>query len=353
MKPMALIPFQSKGVPDTDEAWVGRHAVLVPLTGPIAGLEQVEPRTQSLTGRWRQWIRAVRKAGWPGLPFLADREGVERVMSNCRPAFFDPDRPSRTCGCGIICPHCWARKAQQTWREVDLALFRDGKPRGDGNPWAQAQSLARRKAQMPIMQVRGLLYEGEISGHDFPSRSGPHQGGEIDGQSSRRRLEQHDLIERVVSYRVRREDADRHAGLTEHLQARYLGRSYEPGIIVGSKREHHGFQELGVAFGLDVIQVDLPRPPRGASGEGPVSAAEPARGQSEALMGHPSIAGAKGAVRCLVRRGQRPTRRRIMLAVARACRYPRTLLDCPPQAMEVIRARGFRVWATTFGDFMN
>jgi hypothetical protein len=38
-----------------------------------------------------------------------------------------------------------------------------------------------------------------------------------------------------------------------------------------------------------------------------------------------------------------------MLAVARACRYPRTLLDCPALAMDVIRARGFRAWATTFG----
>lgn len=69
-------------------------------------------------------------------------------------------------------------------------------------------------------------------------------------------------------------------------------------------------------------------------------------------MGHPSIAGAKGAVRCQVRRSRRPSRRRIMLAVARACRYPRTLLDCPPLAMEVLQARGFRVWATTFGAFI-
>jgi hypothetical protein len=310
-------------------------------------------------------IRAVQKAGWPGLPFLADREGVERVMSNCRPAFFDPDRPSRTCGCGIICPHCWARKAQQTWREVDLALFRDGKPRGDSTPWAQAQTLARGKAQMHVRRPRGFHYDGETNWHDFPSRPAPDHGGEIDRQSSQRRLDQHDLIERVVSYRVGRGDADRHAGLTEHLQARYLGRSYKPGMIVGYKREHHGFQELGMAFGLDVIQVDLPRPPRGAFAEGLVSAAEPAqatewelrthqlllvpRARSEALMGHPSIAGAKGAVRCLVRRCQRPSRRRVMLAVARACRYPRTLLDCPPLAMEVLRARGFRVWATTFG----
>ncbi len=140
MKPMALVPFRSKGVPDTDEAWVGRHAVLVPLTGRIAGLEQVEHRTQDLTGRWRRWIRSRQKAGWPGLPSLADREGVGRLMSNCRPASFDPDPPSWACGCGIICPHCWARKAQQTWREGDLALFRDGNPPGDGGPLAQAQS---------------------------------------------------------------------------------------------------------------------------------------------------------------------------------------------------------------------
>ncbi len=86
---------------------------------------------------------------------------------------------------------------------------------------------------MPVRQPRALDYENEVNRHEPPSRPVRQHGGEIEPHSSQGRLDQHDLIERVVSYRFPRGDADRHAGLAEHLRARYLGRSYKPGVIVG------------------------------------------------------------------------------------------------------------------------
>jgi hypothetical protein len=324
-------------LPNSYAAPVMRHAVLVPLRGKLVNRAAIVRAATSVRASWRGRIKALGELGWePGL-------GEERwPLVYCRRPFTLPDPGGRFCGYRTICPHCWARQVLEVWRRVDHALFPGPEPVPD----------PRVTGRMPTRLVRGLEFE------DGPNR-----------RTQFARLMDQALFERVVEYEIPFAGWIARYGPEARALSFWLQARLKPGVLAtgpGTLQNRPAELRRFAALGCSGI-LDVTRPLLTASGDrdaGPAGWTMQVRqvftvpvAKVAAVAGNWRVAGepppfhhVPGTVK--LTRHDRPSRRRVMTAVARAMAYPRMLLHGPAGlALEVIRTREPHRLIGTGGSF--
>jgi hypothetical protein len=320
-------------------ARVMRRAVLVPLRGRLADREVIVAASASVRSSWRDRILELEALGWG--PAQGERKWR---LGRCRRAFTLPDPRARCCGQRTICPDCWGRQVLEVWRRIDRSLFPvPEQPRGP-------------------QRIDMVVVTHPDSDH-IPNMSGV-------------------LFERVLEYSLPLAGMDVKAGPEARSLSGWLAMRLKAGTLktaTGSLQnraaELRRFAALGCVGMLDVTcpRLDM-RSDRAAASEGDAGLAVPESGRSAArwraqvrqvlvvpseradkVAGHWRISGEPrpafgiaGTVRLV--RHDRPSRRRVMVAVARAMAYPRMLLHGPAElALEVLQARApYRLITTTW-----
>lgn len=284
-----LIAFTPDCVPNRYGDRLQRRAVLVPLMGPIARsaararrardserAAAVVARTQALIEAWRLRIDVLGRAGFA--PLAGDSPTAERNRTfarNCRPTFFVPEQTARCCRRATICPFCWAREALATWQAIDHAFFAS----------EPALTLARDAHRDCNVRARqGIL---------------PRSPG-------------FDLIEWTVSWSRPHRIEDRETGQSWDLIHTYPARlvDWRQKNRWNPKLYRGWFETVYLATGREQWLVSIRRLIMVPTGYAvPASWGQPVE---------------EFKYRCSIYR--QPTRKDVLGAVARACRYPKSLL---------------------------
>lgn len=147
---MSDIEFEFRGVPNRYQDVIQRMAVLYPLRGVCTGDEQVRERTKALLNQWRARIGALVTCGWE--PKRGQSQKTILYCRNCRPTFVITDRPTRPCRLVLVCPFCYARWVREVWLSIDGSF-----PAPDPVPEVQdAESEAGR-------ELRSIMLDGDVA----------------------------------------------------------------------------------------------------------------------------------------------------------------------------------------------
>jgi hypothetical protein len=334
-------------LPDNYAARVVRQAVLVPLRGKLGDRASIVAAAESVRASWRARVADLGALGWEP----AQGKG-RKSMIHCRRAFTLPDPQARCCNHRMICPDCWGRQVLDVWKRIDVAMFPPPLP------------LPKRSRRMPSIRRCEPISDDE----PYPPT----------GHARHSLLE---LFERVLEYPLPFAGMDVKAGPEARSLPAWLAMRLKAGALATSTgslqnraAELRRFAALGCVGILDVTCPWLDTRTDGApAAEGGVNLEVPESGRSavgwraqvrqvfvvpyeraDEVEAHRrisdkphSVFGIEGTVRLV--RHDRPSRRRVMAAVARAMAYPKTLLHGPPElALEVLKARApYRMIMTT------
>jgi hypothetical protein len=330
-------------LPDNYAARVVRQAVLVPLRGKLGDRASIVAAAESVRASWRARVAVLGALGWGP----AQGKG-QKSMVHCRRAFTLPDPQAGCCNYRMICPDCWGRQVLVVWKRIDEGLFPTPEP--------------PQSSRMHIVSRRKLILFRTL----------------------RARLPSLVLFERVLEYPLPFAGMDVEAGPEARSLAGWLAMRLKAGALATSSgslqnraAELRRFAVLGCVGILDVTcpRLDM-RIDRASAAEGHAGLTVPESGRLATgwraqvrqvfvvpyeradevaahwrISGEPRPAfGIAGTVRLV--RHDRPSRRRVMTAVARAMAYPKMLLHGPAElALEVLQARAPYRLLTTTGTF--
>jgi hypothetical protein len=299
-------------LPGNYAAQVMRRAVLVPLRGKLANRAMIERAADSVRASWRARITALAGLGWAPAAGAA-----ASTLVHCRRPFTLPDTGTRCCSRRTICPHCWARHVLGVWTRIDSTLFPAG---------GRAAGPAARHAPREDL----VLFERTVE-YRIPF------SGWIAGHPPEVRALRHWLRVRLQPGLLKTSNGGL---LNRPAELRRLGALGCSGILdVTRALLDHGDDRKADPVGWRVQVRQVFTVPRVAAD----SVADNWR-----IGGEPIAMGGVPGTLTLTRH-DRPGRRLVMTAVARAMAYPRMLLHGPPAlALEVLKSRGtFRMIATT------
>lgn len=116
---MSDIQHELRVVPNRYKDVIQRMAVLYPIqNGLPQTAEQVRTATSSLIETWRARIGALSTAGWE--PSVGERANHSLLYArNCRPTFAMSTRSTRPCHNRLVCPFCYARWVREIWLNID------------------------------------------------------------------------------------------------------------------------------------------------------------------------------------------------------------------------------------------
>jgi len=140
---MGDVHFTLGAIPNRYPDLVQRSAVLYPLYPNRArnahSVDSIREMTSSLIDRWRARIGALTDAGWMQ-DGAYDQAHTILYARNCRPTFA-LNRPStRPCRRRSVCPFCYARWVRDVWVTIDKA-FPAPDPSSSGRRMARTRSL--------------------------------------------------------------------------------------------------------------------------------------------------------------------------------------------------------------------
>jgi hypothetical protein len=153
-------------VPNRYRDVVARSSVLMPLVKFDMRLrpttDRVVAATRKATMMWRARITNLRDHGWR--PAQAD-EDATRYMRNCTPSFVSMLPRTRTCNMRHVCPFCWGRVAQSIFDKV-INAFPLGElgevPREDVEINAEALGVGARHRRVILLDAEDDDTSGTI-----------------------------------------------------------------------------------------------------------------------------------------------------------------------------------------------
>jgi hypothetical protein len=353
-----LRDWQPSGhIPNTYFAIVGRHSVLIPLTGKLKNWKRdTAAHTHKLTAMWRArlsllddhyleqflYCRASTKKRDAEYHLPPERRERKRFwsMMNCRPQFFVPAEQGFTCGIPTLCPHCWARNVGETWKKVDSLLF------PGIQPWEpKAVMVAPGMAQQQTVQCRGIETDDEEDGPRAP------------------RLYGTSAVVLNIPVKLcrgpRRDLGTELDALTEFIQRRTSLRAFRmprPDLVRGRFADQRDLLEVGCAGGLETLSVTTFVP---GSDPGDYAWRVGIR-QLLFVPNHLVKKVLREAARMLPsfispemtsKVHEDPSRKKLVYLVARVMQYDKLLMTGEPErALLALRARGGHRLTTTFGS---
>jgi hypothetical protein len=322
--------FKVEFVPGRYRDVVAREAVLYPVVNFDRRGRHTDARiisaTKKLVGMWRARVLELRDHGWitaqgARLPATLESTGGSPVdyMRNCRPNFVSMYPRTRPCKAGHVCPFCWGRMVQGVYDRVDAA-FPDtslvvddvsSTPGTSTDEDAPSVVLAagERKRRSIVMNMDDVR---------------------VAADGKRRRMSA--LSSRDFPYHM----------VTVCIRSAYSARESLPNLVDSFCNSRGRIRAIPFTGALVLTTVEhrtnqwhlshrylLMLPP---NAEVPLSFSE-----------------APG-----FRRNEQPTRRSVMEAVARTCKYPRALLVGDPQYyVRILHAINGRRLRALYGCFRN
>ena len=118
---MAEIDFTFKFSPNTYKDLIQRMAVLYPLTKQAKALTEVPGLTKQVVGMWRARVGALTGVGWEPSRGGETKHAI-LYARNCCPTFTYTEPRARPCKHSTICPFCYARWVREVWLRLDNAF---------------------------------------------------------------------------------------------------------------------------------------------------------------------------------------------------------------------------------------
>lgn len=298
----ARTTYTPTGVPAGLAAEVRRRAVLEPLVGPAEGERAIGRATLRLIELWRSRIEQLARAGLPEFAGASPEARARWTLAaECPPGFVRQEPPGRPCRLRGLWPFCWAREVETFWKPIDRAFRRS--PDLKDSRRSLNFSPAGRASGPPAARAAWSAARAAVIDPRSRSKRSPVLLPPPDG---------HDLLEWTSASPLPRTEADPATGRPRRALPAWI----DARVDMEWRRDQF-ICLFGCPGGFEAV---------GAGIDGGGWAASIAR-----LLIVPTGTGLPEYWRHVLPEGEyrideRPDRRTVLEAVARACRYPADLL---------------------------
>jgi len=136
---MSDIEYEFSAVPNRYQDVVQRMAVLYALYRPVGdNNDAIRSITKATLDGWRARVGTLTAAGWE--PSRGQRAAHSILYArNCKPTFVMTDKRTRPCNNRLVCPFCYARWVRQVWMQIDSCFPAPSRP----GPSAEELELGR------------------------------------------------------------------------------------------------------------------------------------------------------------------------------------------------------------------
>lgn len=316
---MSDTDFQLNWVPNNYGAMVQRIAVLYPLMGIATTPGQIRYKTYGVIKRWRARLSALYHEGW------RPHESNYQYARNCQPTFCFPEPRTRSCNKAQICPFCYARWVRGIWEKIDKAF---------PNPRDEV-GVQKIKIPADINDVAGLTNEP------------PDHSPSVDAASD-------DEGRLFRSIEITQGSAGRVQDFPYHLieRKRTINPEYHKAEFAATPTEWVAkVAQTSIATRRERVRDVKPRAAFSSTTISPGKTEGWCVRVCELFMVEKDFVWPEDD-EAQITRHERPTRREIMQAVGRVCRYPATLLEGDlSMTVEALNARTGQRLSASYGAF--
>ena len=115
---MSDVEFQYGNVPNRYQDVIQRMTTLYPLRGIGTTDAQVKAKVRELHEQWRARVGSLTTAGWEPSQGARAQHSI-LYARNCLPTFVLTNRKTRPCKNRLLCPFCYARWTREVWQAID------------------------------------------------------------------------------------------------------------------------------------------------------------------------------------------------------------------------------------------
>ncbi len=313
--------FRSEFVPGRYRDLVARKAVLYPITAFDQRKRPTDARvisaTLKLVDMWRARTLALRDHGWIAAQSTGSSKKAVDFMRNCRPNFVSMFPRTRPCSNRHVCPFCFSRGAATVWDAVDSAFPDTTLPENA----RRVRGVREEQSPPPALGV------GERRGRTLTLAQGKTR---MAADGVKRTVIP--VAERVFPYHL----------VTMVSRSTFPTRESLPYLVDSVCRTRGQIRDM-IPFEGAVVCTTV---------EG-IKSPEWVLTHRYLMMVRPEVDVPDSFLnQAFYERDPHPTRRKVMNAVARTCRYPRHLLFGDPgltvRVLHAIRGRKLRAMYGSF-----